>query len=195
MKQLLDIIGSIIGLIILALFYPFIALAIKLDTPGPVLVRLPRISQGRVFYLYKFRTMIAGADKLKIKLAHLNERSDGPFFKMRRDPRITRVGRWLRRFRFDELPQLINVLINEISLVGPRPVEPEEASQYPENYQHLLLAKAGVTGLSQIKGSSALSFKKSLEYDNYYLQNQSLWLDLKIIFITLAILLIDHNAV
>jgi len=194
-KSLIDIIGAVVGLIILAPFYPFLALAIKLDSPGPALVKLNRISQGRIFDLYKFRTMMANAEELKPLLRQFNERRDSPFFKMRRDPRVTRVGRFLRRFRLDELPQLINVLQGEMSLVGPRPVEPSEAVQYPASHRHLLFAKAGVTGLSQIKGSSALAFQQTLEYDDYYLKNQSLALDIKIISTTLAILLFDHNAV
>lgn len=139
--------------------------------------------------------MIDGAEALKPLLLPFNERRDGPFYKMRHDPRVTRFGRWLRRFRLDEFPQLLNVLRGEMSLVGPRPVEPEEAGQYPESHQHLLLGKAGVTGLSQVRGSSALSFNQTLNYDDYYLKNQSLWLDLKIISTTIAIILFDHNAV
>lgn len=125
----------------------------------------------------------------------MNERRDGPFFKIRNDPRVTKVGRLLRRFRIDELPQLINVLWGEMTLVGPRPHEPQEIMSYPEGYHHLPLHKAGATGLSQVSGASSLPFLKELEIDDYYLRHQSLWLDLKIIVKTIAILLFDHNAV
>ncbi|MEK9183476.1 MAG: sugar transferase [Patescibacteria group bacterium] len=194
-KRVIDIVGAIAGLSFIAPFLPFIALAIKIDSEGPAFIKLVRISNGRSFYLYKFRTMVKNAHKLKPFLQYLNERNDGPFFKIKNDPRITRTGKWLRKFRIDEFPQLINVLRNEISLVGPRPYAPEEVSAYPENYKHLMQAKAGLTGLSQINGSSQLSFQKTLELDDFYIKNQSLWLDLKIIVKTLLILFSDPTAV
>lgn len=194
-KRSIDIIGSFVGLLLITPLVPFIALAIKLDSRGPVIVKIKRVSRGKTFNLYKFRTMVANAEELKPLLAHLNERKDGPFFKIRNDPRITRIGRRLRRFRLDEFPQLINVLKNEMTLVGPRPYAPDEVAQYPQEYRHLILAKGGVTGLSQINGSSTLSFKKTLGLDDYYIKNRSLWLDLKIIAVTLTIIFFDHNAV
>lgn len=195
MKRLVDIFGALIGILIITPFTPFIALAIKVNSAGPVFVTLRRMSGGKAFYLYKFRTMVANAEELKPTLAHLNERSDGPFFKMRNDPRITSVGRWLRRFRIDEFPQFINVLKNEMSLVGPRPYAPEEVAAYPSEYSHLHTVKAGITGLSQISGSSTLSFQKTLALDDFYAKNHSVWLDCKIIVKTIAILLFDHTAV
>jgi lipopolysaccharide/colanic/teichoic acid biosynthesis glycosyltransferase len=195
MKRILDIVGAVLGLLFIAPLVPFIAIAIKLDTPGPVVVRLLRVSAGRLIYVYKFRSMIDGAHELKIQLARFNERIDGPFFKIKNDPRITRTGKILRKFRIDEFPQLINVLKGELSLVGPRPHEPEEVIHYPPPYKHLLLAKAGVTGLSQISGASSLPFLKELELDSYYVRNQSLWLDLKIIIRTVAIIFTDPTAV
>jgi len=195
LKRLLDILGAFFGLLIILPLVPFIAIAIKLDSAGPVLVKLPRVSAGRLIGVYKFRSMVADAQKEKVRLRPLNERRDGPFFKIRNDPRVTKTGRWLRRFRLDELPQLINVLLDELTLVGPRPHEPEEIINYPEKYRHLPLAKAGATGLSQVSGASGLPFLKELELDDYYLRRQSLWLDLKIIGRTLTILFFDHNAV
>lgn len=196
LKRAVDIFGSAIGLIILALIYPLIGLIIKLGSPGPIMIKLERISEGKSIWVYKFRTMIASSHEWKFtKLVNLNERKDGPFFKIKNDPRITKTGKILRKFRLDEFPQLINVLKGELSLVGPRPHEPEETKQYPELYRHLLKARAGVTGLSQVSGASSLSFLKELELDDYYLKNQSLLLDFKIILKTLAILLIDPSAV
>lgn len=195
MKRVLDIIGSVIGLLLIAPLAPFIALAIKLETNGPVLVKLARVSYGRIIYAYKFRSMIKGAHGLKIQLAALNERVDGPFFKLKNDPRITKVGRILRKFRIDEFPQLINVLKGEMALVGPRPHEPEEVIHYPGPYKHLLLAKAGVTGLSQVNGASSLPFLEELGLDSYYVKNQSLWLDIKIITKTITIIFTDPTAV
>lgn len=195
MKRAVDIIGAMAGLIILTPFFPLIALAIKLNSRGATLVKLKRVSQGREIHVYKFRSMINNAHQIKPSLAHLNERRDGPFFKMRHDPRVTGVGRFLRKTRLDEFPQLINVLKGELSLVGPRPHEPEEITMYPQQYANIVFAKAGVTGLSQVNGASSLPFLKELEWDQRYLQNQSLWLDIKIVAKTIFILFTDQNAV
>ena len=195
MKRLIDIIGATVGCFILIPFLPLIALAIKLDSRGPTLVKLKRVSAGKIIHVYKFRSMIHGAHRMKPSLAHLNERRDGPFFKITHDPRVTRVGKYLRRCRLDEWPQLINVFTGELSLVGPRPHEPEEVEKYPSEYRHIGFAKAGITGLSQINGASSLPFLKELEWDRYYLQNHSLRLDIKIIAKTIWIAFVDRNAV
>jgi lipopolysaccharide/colanic/teichoic acid biosynthesis glycosyltransferase len=139
--------------------------------------------------------MVNNAYLLKKQYKHLNQRNDGPFFKIKNDPRITNVGKFLRKFRLDEFPQLINVLKGELSLVGPRPHEPEEVIFYPANFKHLLVEKAGVTGLSQVSGASSLPFLKELELDNYYIKNQSLKLDIKIIAKTIMIIFFDPSAV
>jgi len=194
-KRLIDLFGAILGLALIAPFLPFIAFAIKLETPGPVLVKLARVSGGKVIQAYKFRSMIDGAHIMKQKLAHLNERRDGPFFKIKNDPRLTKVGKLIRKFRLDEFPQLFNVLKGELALVGPRPHEPIEVIHYPHSHKHLMLAKAGVTGLSQVNGASSLPFLKELELDSFYVKKQNLWLDLKIIGKTIAILFFDPTAV
>lgn len=194
-KRIADILGAILGIIFLVPFFPFVALAIKLNSRGPILVKLDRVSQGKNIKVYKFRSMIENAHSMKKQLLHLNERRDGPFFKIKKDPRVTKVGRMLRKFRLDEFPQLINVLKGELSLVGPRPHEPEEVVNYPVKYQHLLLKKAGVTGLSQVNGASSLPFLKELEFDDFYVKNQSIRLDFKIILKTIFILLFDPTAV
>jgi lipopolysaccharide/colanic/teichoic acid biosynthesis glycosyltransferase len=194
-KRLFDIVGAGAGLLLLAPFLPFIALAIKLDTPGPVIVGLDRVSGGKTITVYKFRSMIRDAHVLKPSLTHLNERGDGPFFKIRRDPRVTRVGRVLRKFRIDEFPQLINVLKGEMSLVGPRPHEPEEVMRYKPEHMVVTLAKAGVTGLSQTSGASSLSYDREIELDLHYIRNASPVLDSKIMARTAAIMFSDPTAV
>lgn len=191
----MDVFGACLGLVFVAPLVPFISAAVKLETKGPVLVKLARISRGKTVYVYKFRSMIENAHGLKARLIAYNERRDGPFFKMKNDPRVTKTGRILRKFRIDEFPQLINVLKGELSLVGPRPHEPEEVVHYPDEYKHIILAKAGVTGLSQVNGASSLPFLKELELDDFYLKNHSLWLDFKIIAKTVAIIFTDPTAV
>ena len=132
---------------------------------------------------------------MKKLLSVLNERSDGPFFKIKNDPRITKVGRILRKFRIDEFPQLINVLKGEMALVGPRPHEPEEVIYYPEEYKHIILARAGITGLSQVNGASGLPFLKELELDSHYVKNRSLLLDGKILAKTAVFIFSDPTAI
>lgn len=195
LKRTLDIVGAACGLTLLAPFLLIIAPAIKLESKGPVFVGLKRVSRGRVVSIYKFRTMIDGAHELKPLLKHLNERTDGPFFKIKNDPRLTRVGKILRKYRLDEFPQLLNVLEGKLSLVGPRPHETGEIEHYPEEYKHIILAKAGVTGMSQISGASGLPFLKELELDSRYIARQSLLLDMKILGKTLVIFFSDPTGV
>lgn len=193
-KRLMDIVGAFLGLVVLAPFAPFVAFAIRLDSRGPVFVALSRVSEGNVFKLYKFRSMVENAETLKDGLRKLNER-DGPFFKIWNDPRLTRVGKIIRKFRLDEFPQLWNVLRGELSLVGPRPHEPGEVAGYPPAYRHLPRARAGVTGLSQVSGASSLPFLKELELDSQYIERQGVWFDCKIIAKTIAVLFFDPTAV
>lgn len=195
-KRIEDIIGAIVGITLFLPLVPFIIIAIKFEHPlSPALVKLPRVSEGRVVNIYKFRNMIPSADKMKSKLNHLNERTDGPFFKISNDPRVTKVGRVLRKFRLDELPQLINVFRGELSLVGPRPHEPQEVNKYPDEYKHIALHRAGATGLSQVNGASSLPFLKELDLDSRYIEKMSLLTDTKVILKTLGILFTDPSAV
>ncbi len=195
-KRIIDILGAIVGITIMFILYPFIALAIKLDSDGPVFVALDRVSSGKTIKAYKFRSMKSGTHLQKYnELASFNERKDGPFFKIKNDPRLTRVGKIIRKFRLDEFPQFINVLKGELSLVGPRPHEPEEIRHYPAQYRNLPVAKAGITGYSQVNGASSLPFLKELELDDYYLKNRSIRFDLEIILKTFLILLFDPTAV
>lgn len=194
-KRTMDISGSLIGLVFLAPVFGLIGLLIRVDSKGSVFVALTRASGGRHFKLYKFRSMVEGAHMLKKDLLKYNERKDGgPLFKMRDDPRVTRFGRFLRRTRVDELPQLYNVFRGEMSLVGPRPHEPEEIAQYEKHHKKLLTIKAGMTGMAQIYGSSDLPFEQEAKLDTYYIENWSLFLDLKILLRTAALLLHDRSA-
>lgn len=194
-KRVFDIVGALCGLFFILPFVPFIALAIAIESGFPVFIKLERVSGGKVIKVYKFRSMIVGAEKMKSQLLHLNERSDGPFFKIKNDPRLTRIGKLLRKFRLDEFPQFLNVLKGELSLVGPRPHEPEEVRIYPPELRMLQFAKAGLTGLSQVSGASGLPFQRELELDFSYLGNQSLWTDIKILFKTVLIFFSDPTGI
>mgnify|MGYP001592028971 FL=1 len=194
-KRVLDIIGAIFGLVLLSPFFLLIALGIKLDSSGPAFVALRRVSKNKEFFLYKFRSMIVGAEKMKRELMALNERKDGPLFKMEKDPRITRFGKILRKLRLDEFPQLFNVLKGDISLVGPRPHEQAEIERYQKHHKKVLAIKSGITGLAQVSGSSDLLFEEEVKLDTYYIENWSLWLDFKILLKTAWKMFSDRSAV
>lgn len=194
-KRIVDVLGAFFGILIFLPLWAVIALAIKLDSEGPVFAKLKRVGQGKEFYLYKFRSMIKGAHSMKPKLTELNERTDGPLFKMKNDPRITRLGRFLRKYRIDEMPQLMNVFIGEMSLVGPRPHEPEEVAKYEKHHKRTFFVKSGMTGIPQISGSSNLEFEEEIKLDSYYIKNWSLVLDFKIILRTMLKVLTDKSAV
>lgn len=195
MRRTLDILISLVGITFFLPFIPIISATIKLESRGPAIIKLDRVSAGKKIKVYKFRSMVSGAHSIKPLLKILNERTDGPFFKIKSDPRITKIGYVLRKFRIDEIPQIFNVLKGELALVGPRPHEPEEVIHYPEKYKHLIMAKAGITGFSQVNGASGLPFLRELELDDYYVKNRSLWLDAKIIAKTAAIMFFDPTAV
>ena len=194
-KRMVDFIGAIFGIILFSPVFILSAILIKLDSRGPVIVRLKRISLGREFYLYKFRSMVENAHEIKSQLLKYNEREGaGPLFKMKNDPRITRVGGYLRKFRMDELPQFFNVLKGDMSMVGPRPHEPEEIAKYQKHHKKLLTIKAGITGMAQVSGSSDLPFEDEVKLDTYYIENWSLFLDFKILLKTVFILFTDRSA-
>jgi exopolysaccharide biosynthesis polyprenyl glycosylphosphotransferase len=164
-----------------------IVLMIRLTSPGPALFRQIRIGRdGREFTLLKFRSMYADAEVRRAELLARNERAEGLLFKIRDDPRITPVGRWLRKFSLDELPQLINVLTGRMSLVGPRPPLPEEVALYQDDVRRRLLVKPGLTGLWQISGRSDLDWDESVRLDLRYVENWSFTLDLMILWKTMA---------
>ena len=165
------------------------AILVKLDSRGPVFFAQRRIGRdGKSFVLYKFRSMYKDADAMVQKLDHLNE-AEGPIFKIKRDPRITRVGALLRKTSIDELPQLINVLKGDMSLVGPRPPLPREVEKYNDYQRGRLAVKPGLTCLWQVQGRSSIPFDKWVELDIEYIRNQSLWLDAKILLKTIPAVL------
>jgi lipopolysaccharide/colanic/teichoic acid biosynthesis glycosyltransferase len=168
----------------LILLFPvllLVGLAIVLEDGGPVLYYQSRVGQnGKLFRFYKFRSMVKNADAIKEQLAALNE-ADGPIFKMKNDPRITRVGRFLRRSSVDELPQFINVLRGEMSLIGPRPHLPREVDLYAGRQQQRLLVQPGLVCLREVHGRSNLTFDQWVELDLLYIQNRSICTDLSIL--------------
>jgi len=194
-KRVFDLVVSTIGLVILSPFFAFVGFLIAWDSPGPIFFSQKRIGRNqKPFYIIKFRTMVKDAEKMKKDLLTKNERK-GPLFKMKNDPRITRVGRVLRKYRIDEMPQLINVIKNEMSLIGPRPHLPEEIAQYRKEHHKLFTIKPGMTGLAQASGSSELSFEEEATIDIQYIEQWNLKLDLQIFFKTLWKLLWDRSAV
>ena len=194
LKRSIDMAVAASGLILLAPVMALIALAIRLDSPGPVLFKQTRVGKnGQPFVLYKFRTMRIGAEEEQEKLAALNE-ATGPIFKIRHDPRLTRVGRVLRRSSLDELPQLYNVLRGEMSLVGPRPPLPKEVEQYQEWHKKRLEIAPGLTGLWQVSGRSELTFDEMVLLDIYYIENWSPVLDTIITLRTIPRVLFGDGA-
>jgi lipopolysaccharide/colanic/teichoic acid biosynthesis glycosyltransferase len=193
-KRLLDIVLSVVGLIGALPICLVIAIAIKLDTRGPVLFVQERVGlDGRRFKFYKFRSMTADAEARRKDLLPRNE-ADGPVFKIRNDPRITRVGRILRRTSLDELPQLMNVLRGEMTLVGPRPALVEEVAQYRPDDLVRLRVRPGLTCLWVIRGRSDCAFERWMEYDREYIARRSFWLDLSILIRTISIALSGRGA-
>jgi exopolysaccharide biosynthesis polyprenyl glycosylphosphotransferase len=188
-KRILDLVISCSALITTAPLMALIAVFIRLDSPGPVLYTAARVGRkGRRFRCYKFRTMRICADLEREKLRKSNER-DGPCFKMTADPRITQVGRWLRRYSLDELPQLWNVLRGEMSMVGPRPHPLDDVARYEIDHLRRLDVTPGLTGLWQVSARQNRSFQTNLALDLEYIQRWSLWMDVRILFKTLRVVL------
>jgi undecaprenyl phosphate N,N'-diacetylbacillosamine 1-phosphate transferase len=185
LKRLIDLVGSFLGLVLLALPFVLIAMAIKLDSRGPVFFRQERIGKdGKPFRIWKFRSMVDGAEHSG--LGH----TTGPS-----DQRITRVGRLMRQFSVDELPQLINVLRGEMSLIGPRPTLAYQVEQYTEHQRRRLELRPGVTSYASIKGRNDLSWQERIEFDVWYVENWSLWLDFIILIKTLWVAAITRKGV
>jgi lipopolysaccharide/colanic/teichoic acid biosynthesis glycosyltransferase len=184
-KRIIDIGAACFGLALLAPLYPFIVLLIKLETPGPIFFRQRRVGRrGKFFDCYKFRSMVGDAEQKKQQLQHLNE-ATGAAFKIKDDPRITGVGRFLRRSSLDEFPQLLNILRGEMSIVGPRPQIPSEVAEYTPEHALRLLAKPGLTCLWQISGRSHLDFEEWMALDREYVRRRSLAFDVGILARTL----------
>lgn len=187
LKRAIDITGAAVAVLLGWPLFLGIAIAIKLDSPGPVLYRAQRTGRkGRSFTCYKFRTMCDEADKLKKELEHKNERS-GILFKISNDPRITRAGRLMRKYSLDELPQFLNVLRGDMSLVGPRPPLASEVEQYDISHLRRLDVLPGMTGLWQVEARQDPSFDSYISLDTAYVENWSLWLDLKILARTIGV--------
>lgn len=193
-KDIFDRTSAGLGLLLTLPLFVLIALAVRATSPGPAFFRQVRVSrQGQTFSMLKFRTMWADAEALKMHLAGQNV-TDGPLFKIRRDPRVTPLGRTLRKYSLDELPQLINIVLGQMSLVGPRPPLPEEVAQYGDDARRRLVVKAGLTGLWQIGGRSDLSWDESVRLDLRYVENWSLALDVVILWKTLSAVLKGSGA-
>lgn len=194
-KRLLDIFGSLFGLIIFSPLFLIVAILIKIEDPkGSVLFKQKRVGKnGREFYMYKFRSMVTNAEELLDSLMHRNE-TTGPMFKIKDDPRVTRIGRFIRRTSIDELPQLWNVLKGEMSLVGPRPPLPREVRQYTDYHKQRLLVVPGCTGLWQVSGRSNVGFGKMVELDLKYISERNLWVDIRLIYKTIFVLFGSKNA-
>jgi exopolysaccharide biosynthesis polyprenyl glycosylphosphotransferase len=193
-KRLLDILGALAVLIVTAPVWLAVAAAIKLDSPGPIFFVQPRCGRyGRVFPFLKFRTMVTDAEARKAALRKHNEKS-GPVFKMVRDPRVTRVGRILRKYSIDELPQLLNVLAGHMSLVGPRPPVPAEVEKYELDHRGRLSMRPGITCLWQVSGRNEIEFEDWVKLDIEYVERWSLLLDLQILLATFPAVISGRGA-
>lgn len=194
-KRFIDIIVSILGLILLFVPFIFVALLIKIDDPkGPIFFCQTRIGLlGKPFILYKFRTMSVGAEDQLSELIEENE-IQGPMFKMKHDPRVTRIGSVLRKLSIDEFPQLLNVLKGDMSIVGPRPALPQEVEQYSDYHRLRLLVKPGCTGLWQVSGRNNLHFEEMIELDLTYIDKGSFLLDIEIMIKTVLVIITQDGA-
>ncbi len=193
-KRAFDVAAALGGLLLLAPLFPILVLLIRLETPGPIFFRQARIGlRGRRFLCYKFRSMERDAERRKTDFAHLNE-ATGAAFKIKDDPRITGVGRFLRRSSLDEFPQLFNVLKGDMSIVGPRPQIPAEVRQYEPRHAVRLLVKPGLTCLWQVSGRSHLDFEDWMALDREYVARQSWWLDLHVLSRTLPAVIARKGA-
>ncbi|MDE2223079.1 MAG: sugar transferase [Candidatus Omnitrophica bacterium] len=194
LKRMVDFILSLMGLMLLLPVFIILAILIKLDSRGPVFYRSRRYGcRGRVFNMYKFRSMVINADDLLPQLKDKNE-VDGPIFKIKKDPRITKIGAFLRRYSLDELPQIFNVLKGDMSLVGPRPFPIAQLEKEDLRQLKRLGIRPGITGLWQIRGRSDVSFDKLLYWDIWYIKNWSFWLDFYILFQTLPVVIKGKGA-
>jgi lipopolysaccharide/colanic/teichoic acid biosynthesis glycosyltransferase len=190
MKRAFDVVGALLLIALLAPAWLAIALLVKLDSPGPILFRQRRIGRdGQPFSMLKFRTMVDGADFHKPALLHLNEAADG-LFKIHSDPRVTRIGNRLRATCLDELPQLLNVITGQMSLVGPRPLVPEEDAKIRGSQRRRLQMRPGMTGAWQVAGASTVPISEMVELDSGYVEGWSLWSDVKLMAVTASLVLL-----
>jgi exopolysaccharide biosynthesis polyprenyl glycosylphosphotransferase len=194
-KRFLDIIVSAMALVLLAPLFGLVALLIKLEDGGPVFFAQNRVGKwGRQFKMFKFRSMCLDAEERLAEVLRKNKHSTGVTFKAKDDPRITRIGRWLRHFSIDEFPQFYNVLIGDMSLVGPRPPLPREVAMYSPADRRRLEAMPGLTCFWQIGGRAEIDFPEQVQLDVQYIESQSFWLDLKILVKTVPAVLFGRGA-
>lgn len=193
-KRTIDIACSLFGLLVLSPVLIIVSILIKLESDGPIIFSQDRIGyKGQKFKMYKFRSMVVNAEELKKKLAEQNEMS-GPMFKMKNDPRVTKVGKFIRKTSIDELPQLINILKGEMSLVGPRPSLPKEVKEFEPWMMERLEVKPGLTCYWQVSGRNDIDFEDWMKLDIKYVRERSFWLDMKLIFKTFFVLFGDEHA-
>ncbi|WP_195952669.1 sugar transferase [Clostridium saudiense] len=193
-KRAIDIIGAGSGLLLLSPVIAIVACAVKFTSKGTVFFSQKRVGKnGELFDMYKFRSMVVNAEELKEKLAHQNEMS-GPMFKMKDDPRVTKVGKFIRKTSLDELPQLWNVLKGDMSLVGPRPSLPKEVAQFEKWMYKRLSVKPGLTCFWQVSGRNNIDFEDWMKLDIKYVDERNIWIDIKLIFKTVLVLFGDKNA-
>ena len=193
-KRAIDIIGAGSGLLLLSPVIVIVACAIKFTSKGPIFFSQKRVGKnGELFDMYNFRSMVVNAEELKEKLAHQNEMS-GPMFKMKDDPRVTKVGKFIRKTSLDELPQLWNVLKGDMSLVGPRPSLPKEVAQFEKWMYKRLSVKPGLTCFWQVSGRNNIDFEDWMKLDIKYVDERNIWIDIKLIFKTVLVLFGDKNA-
>ncbi len=194
-KRALDALATGLGLLLLAPLFAVVAIAIRLDSPGPVLFSQTRVGKnGKTFRCWKFRSMYVDAEARKAALMAENEMAGGVIFKMKHDPRITRVGRFIRKASIDELPQLWNVFIGDMSLVGPRPAVPSEVDQYTPYERQRLAVKPGITCFWQVSGRSNLPFDEQVRLDIHYANVRSLWVDITLLLRTVPAVLFARGA-
>jgi exopolysaccharide biosynthesis polyprenyl glycosylphosphotransferase len=195
LKRAFDIVGSLAFLIVFSPLYGVLALVVKLEDRGPVFFSQTRVGRfGQTFQMYKFRSMRPNADAELASLLAQNQHSDGVTFKMKKDPRVTRIGKWLRRFSLDELPQFANVLKGEMSLVGPRPPTPREVALYSLADRRRLAVKPGLTCFWQVSGRSNIDFSGQVKLDVQYIETAGFWVDIKILAQTVGAVVAGDGA-
>ena len=193
-KRVIDVVCSFVGVLVLSPLFVVIAIIIKFTSKGPVFFSQKRVGRdGKEFKMYKFRSMVVNAEELKEKLAAQNEMS-GPMFKMKDDPRVTKVGKFIRKTSIDELPQLWNILKGDMSLVGPRPSLPKEVAQFEDWMYRRLEVKPGLTCYWQVSGRNNIDFEDWMKLDIRYVEERNFWIDIKLIFKTVGVLFGDKNA-
>ncbi|MGJ3242853.1 MAG: sugar transferase [Opitutales bacterium] len=195
LKRGIDIVGAVVGIIVFGPFMVVIALLIRWEDGPPVLFRQVRVgAQGRPFQILKFRSMVKDAEALRRNLEVANKHPGGVTFKVKADPRITRVGKWIRKMSLDETPQFFNVLRGDMALVGPRPPLPAEVTAYKSVHLRRLRIKPGITCLWQIGGRANIDFDEQVRLDLRYIQSESIWQDLRILFLTIPAVILGRGA-